>query len=53
MSAWDAMIAAKVERTTAKMRIWAGSIWKNGLSSGTAASVALPLLARIQAPCPR
>ena len=53
MSACEAMMAAKVESMTAKMRTCSGSIWKNGLRSGMAASSAEPLLARIHAPWPR
>ena len=53
MSAWEAMIAARVESRTAKTRTCSGSIWKNGLRSAMAPSSAEPLLARIHAPWPR
>ena len=53
MSACEAMMEASAERTTSAKRRFSGTMWKNGLRSGVAASAALPLFARIQAPWPR
>ena len=52
MSAWLAMMAATVERTTAKGRRPSGSIWKKGLRSGMAWSSAVPELESSHAPWP-